>query len=255
MAVAQLQNTPQRRVNGFTLVELLVVIGVIAVLIGILVPVLSRSRAAANRAMCLNNVKQLYNGILMYCNDNHGWFPTCAYWDNGVSYVTYAEDWVHWQANRNLNDSAIARYAGQNEQLRKLLRCPADTFDGRKAAPSIVPGQGPYLYSYGMNDALAVNAKGSASSPQTRRKITQWRASSRKIAITELWEKVNTCPAWATSVPLARRHGTGRAHGLGYTPAGQTMGINVSAAFIDGHGESVTEDTACSLFQARPDSQ
>src|SRR5687768_7582301 len=101
---------------AFTLVELLVVIGIIAVLIGILLPVLSRARAAANRAVCLSNIRQLGVGILMYCNDNKGWFPTCAVWELGSNYKPYPEDWVHWQANRNLMDSAIAKYVGHGEK-------------------------------------------------------------------------------------------------------------------------------------------
>ena len=93
-----------RSTRAFTLVELLVVIGIVALLIGILMPVLSRARAQANRAACLSNIKQLGTAILMYCDDNDGWFPTCAAPANGLNRVHYAEDWLHWQANRNLMD-------------------------------------------------------------------------------------------------------------------------------------------------------
>src|SRR5213595_35562 len=99
-------NSSLRIRHGFTLVELLVVIGIIAVLIGILLPVLNRARAAANRAVCLSNIRQLGTGILMYCKDNKGWFPTCAYAADTWSYMHYQEDWIAWEADRNLDDSA-----------------------------------------------------------------------------------------------------------------------------------------------------
>ncbi len=124
---------------AFTLVELLVVIGIIAVLIGILMPSLVKSRAAANRAVCLSNIRQLGTAILMYCNDNDGWFPTSAGAADGVGYIPYPDDWIHWQANRKLDESAIARYVGRGQTLKSLLWCPADTVEGRKPMPSSLP--------------------------------------------------------------------------------------------------------------------
>jgi len=239
--------------SGFTLVELLVVIGIIAVLIGVLLPALNKARAAANRAVCLSNIRQLGMGILMYCNNNGGWFPTCAYWAENPGYEQYPDDWIYWQANRNLDDSPIAKLLNaRGERFKALLRCPADNFDGRKPRAGIVAGQGPYLYSYGMNDGLAANVKGFSA----RSKITIWRAQSQKILLTESFEQYNTAAVWSAAAELAWRHGSGRSRGANiFGEPGKKMGTNVSAVFLDGHAEGVDDDFACNRFQYRPEMQ
>ena len=64
----------QRR-HGFTLVELLVVIGIIAVLISILLPTLSKARKAANTTVCLSNLRQMGTAWVMYLSDSKGHLP------------------------------------------------------------------------------------------------------------------------------------------------------------------------------------
>lgn len=75
--------TPVRNSYGFTLVELLVVIGIIALLISILLPSLNKAREAANKIACGSNMRQIGMALTMYANDYKGQLPKpdLAYYD------------------------------------------------------------------------------------------------------------------------------------------------------------------------------
>ena len=67
---------PKRR--AFTLVELLVVIGIISLLIGILLPALNKARESARQVQCLSNMRQISVAIISFANEHNGLMPGAA---------------------------------------------------------------------------------------------------------------------------------------------------------------------------------
>jgi prepilin-type N-terminal cleavage/methylation domain-containing protein/prepilin-type processing-associated H-X9-DG protein len=74
--------------RGFTLVELLVVIGIIAVLISILLPALTKARRSAQQVLCTSNMRQMGVGLRMYTEANNSWLPAAG--EDGDSSTTNA---------------------------------------------------------------------------------------------------------------------------------------------------------------------
>src|SRR3954464_12019952 len=83
---------PKRRRRGFTLVELLVVIGIIALLISILMPALNKARTHAKTVQCMSNMRQVGQGFAMYVNESKGTLPQQL---NGYIDMLNPDSWVY----------------------------------------------------------------------------------------------------------------------------------------------------------------
>ena len=177
----------QRR--GFTLVELLVVIGIIALLISILLPSLAKAREAGNSVKCLANLRSLSQAMISFTNDHKGYMPgragtgltkysTSGGVQSGVptAGIIEAADWICWQrkidpvsgaatslSDGNITYSSIAPYLGVKpvDTTGDFARANivADKLEGTFRCPSddlnMRPNagtSGAYRYSYTAND-------------------------------------------------------------------------------------------------------
>jgi prepilin-type N-terminal cleavage/methylation domain-containing protein/prepilin-type processing-associated H-X9-DG protein len=122
-----------RQRHAFTLVELLVVIGIIALLVSILLPALNRARESAQRTVCLSNIRQIATAANNYMADNRGVFPfqfgrPGAIFDPmNETPTSWRPNWVHYLRSRYIGNTekanipATGYFGGSN----RIFVCPA----------------------------------------------------------------------------------------------------------------------------------
>jgi prepilin-type N-terminal cleavage/methylation domain-containing protein/prepilin-type processing-associated H-X9-DG protein len=197
----------RHRVRGFTLVELLVVIGIIAVLVGLLLPALNRAREQANMLKCASNLRNIGQGFNMYLAENKQTYPAAYLYRLGPGEVpqpggtgmSQSNGYIHWShfiygEGRTPAEAFVCPSLANEGGLPPTNPRPGDEIAGQVVSPGIVDDQ-VRRCAYTVNEAIiprnkfspAVQGYGGGALAQYVR-ATRVRKNAEIILGTEFWE-------------------------------------------------------------------
>jgi len=198
--------------RGFTLIELLVVIAIIAILAAILFPVFARAREKARQASCLNNVKQLTLGVLMYAQDYDEKLALAEMWYDVACprpFFNGSPSKYHWWCN------TIFPYV----KNLHVFYCPSRTDIRYKLA---------YGYNYGLG---YYNRAGGTSPRYTGYKLAEILYAAETVLLCDSDWTGSTADYSSYHV----FHVCGTNHPARFVPARHNGGANLG--FVDGHAK------------------
>ena len=258
----------KRAPRAFTLVELLVVIGIIALLIAILLPTLSSARNSAKGIACLSNIRQIGQSTTFFVNDHNLWTPK-GWWNNGPTDEYAPKD--GWNNDRNPPwewvgpmwgwDTVLLKYA----ETKDIFRCPGDPSDKFRGEfddndnPASHP-DGNTGEGFKLDNIPASYGYNSSNNPSLWHsyKVTQVPNASKSILLFEKSEEstIHHLATWwgANAADIAavepdfpdnlarHRHGSDRGQGRN-SVEGDYKDRKLNYLFLDGHGEAVRWET------------